>query len=116
MDQIRKHRFYQEYSAKRVEHIGGIEVYFDDLEVTCEMVFDRTKDVEPLCLEDAENSLFMWDNKGCIDILKLRHCSLQDNQFLAISYLWEICDDLLLAKMENVSASPGLESLGLRVN
>ena len=114
MDQIRKHRFYQEYPAKGVKHIGGIEGYFDDLEVYCGMAFDRTKDVEPLCLEGAENSLFVWD-KGCIDILKLRDCSLQDDQLLAISYLWEICDDLLLAKMENVSASPGFEPLGLRV-
>ena len=30
-----------------------------------------------------------------------------------ISYLWELCYDRLLAKHDNVSASPGFEALGL---
>ena len=55
-----------------------------------------------------ENSLFVW-SKDCITILKQRDCSLQESQLLAISYLWEICDDLLLAKKDNVSFSPGFE-------
>ena len=37
-------------------------------------------------------------------------------QLDAIAYLWEISYDLLLAKSENVSTSPGFESLGLKVN
>ena len=34
----------------------------------------------------------------------------------AVAYMWEICYNLLLAKGENVSVSPGYENLGLRVN
>ena len=73
------------------------------------------EDVTPLCSEGAENSLFVW-SKDCITILKQRDYILQESQLLAISYLWEICHDLLLAKKDNVSFSPGFESLGLRVN
>ena len=115
VDQMRKHIFYQEYTAKGVKHIGEIEEYFDDLEVYCGMVFDRTKDVEPLYLEGAENSLSVW-SKHITEILKQSDVSLQESQLLAISYLWEICDDLLLAKHDNVSARPTFELLGLRIN
>ena len=115
VDQMRKHRFYQEYPEKGVKNIGEIEGCFEHLKVYCGMVFDRMEDVSPLCLECAENSLFVW-SKGCIDIMKQRDCSIQESQLLAISYLWEICDDLLLAKKDNVSFSPGFELLGLRVN
>ena len=48
-------------------------------------------------------------------ILSFREC-LQESQLLTISYLWEICVDLLLAKHNNVSVSPGFESPGLRIN
>ena len=29
---------------------------------------------------------------------------------------WKVCDDLFLAKHQNVSDSPGMEALGLRIN
>ena len=98
-----------------MKNIGEIEGCFDNREVYCGMAFDRTEDVTPLCSEGVENSLFVW-SKGYIDITKQRDCSLQESQLLAISYLWEICDDLLLAKKDNVSGSPGFKALGLRVN
>ena len=88
-------------SGEGGENLGEIEGYFENLEVYCGMAFDRKEDVTPLFSEGAENSLFVWI-KDCITILKQRDCSLQESQPLAISYLWEICDDLLLAKKDNV--------------
>ena len=41
---------------------------------------------------------------------------MQTLQLDAISYLSELCYDLLLANGDNVSASPRFESLGLREN
>ena len=41
---------------------------------------------------------------------------LEKVQLDAVAYLWELCYDLLLSERCNVSKSPGLESLGLRVN
>ena len=115
VDQMRKHRFYQEYPAKGVENIGGIGGYHDNLLVYCGMAFDRAEDVSPLCSDGTENSLFVWTNT-CTDILKQREGTLEDSQLLAIAYLWEICDDLLMAKCDNVSSAPGFEALGLRIN
>ena len=108
LDQMRKHQFYQQYPAKGEKNFGEIEGYFENIEVYCGMEFDRKEDFTPLCSEGAENSLFVWI-KDCITILKQRYCSLQESQLLEISYLWEICDDLLLAKKDNVSFSPGFE-------
>ena len=79
------------------------------------MSFDKMKDVTSICSDGTDDSLFVW-TKECLDILKQRDGKLKDNQLLAISYLWELCYDLLLAKHDNVSASPGFEALGLRIN
>ena len=69
----------------------------------------------PLCSDGADNSLFVW-SKQLINELKKKGDNLQKVQLDAVAYLWEICYDLALAKFENVSVSPGFESLGLRVN
>ena len=37
-------------------------------------------------------------------------------QLDAVSYLWELSYDLLIAKSDNVSTSLGFEALGLKVN
>ena len=79
------------------------------------MAFDRAEDFLPLCSDGTENSLFVWTNT-CTDILKQREGTLEDSQLLAIAYLWEIFNDLSLANCDNVSGSPGFESLGLRIN
>ena len=112
---MRKHRFYQEYPAEGVENIGEMGGYFDNLEMYCGMAFNRQGDVSPLCSEGAASSLFVWSTQS-IEQLKRREGTLKDGQLMAVSYLWEICDDLLLAKHQNVSRSPGFEALGLRVN
>ena len=112
---MRKHRFYQEYPGKGEKKIGEIGGFFDNLEVYFGLAFDRTGDVSPLCSDGAENRLFVW-SKYSTEIMKQRDVSLQESQLLEISYLWEICDDILLAKHDNVSASPGFELLGLRIN
>ena len=48
--------------------------------------------------------------------MKKKGGDLKKLQSDAIAYLWEISYDLLLPKHDNVSTSPGFESLGLRVN
>ena len=79
------------------------------------MAFDRAEYVLLLYSESVENSLLVWC-KQYTDILEQRDGSLQESQLVAISYLWEICGDILLAKHANVSTSPGFEALGLRMN
>ena len=79
------------------------------------MAFKRAEDGLPLCTDGTENSLFVCTNT-CTEILKQREGTLEDSQLLAIAYLWEICDNLLLANFDNVSGSPGFESLRLRIN
>jgi len=55
-------------------------------------------------------------NRLHIGELKKKDGDLKKLQLDAIAYLWEISHDLLLPKHDNVSTSPGFESLGLRVN
>jgi len=115
IEQMRKSRFYQEYPWGGVPNIGGTGGTFENLRVFCGMAFNRKDDISPLCSVNANNSLFVW-SKQTIEELKKKDGNLQDNQLVAISYLWETCDDLLLAREHNVSQSPGCEGLGLRVN
>ena len=68
----------------------------------------------PLCSDGKEDSLFIR-NRETMDVLKKKDGKLETLQLHAVAYLWEICYDLLLANGENVSASRGFESLGLRV-
>ena len=79
----------------------------------CGMAFDRTGDVSPLYSIGAENSLIVWSTHT-IEELKKKGGSLRDEQLIAVSYLWELCDNLLLASADNVSDSPGCEGMGLR--
>ena len=114
VDQMRKHWFYQEYPAEGVEKIGGIGDFFEYLEMYRGMPFSKKEDIPPLCSDGADNSLFVW-SKQSIEMLKKRDGRFQNEQHLVISDLWEICDDLSLAKYQNVSASLGMEVLGLRI-
>ena len=73
------------------------------------MAFDANGIIAPLCSVNEE----VWSSES-IDELKKQEGKMQTLQLNAVSYLWELCYDLLLANGENVSASPGFESLGLR--
>lgn len=115
IDQMRKHTFYQEYPEEGVDNIGGAGGYFQYLEMFCGMAFDRKKDVSPICSVNSHKSLFAWSDLIMRE-LKKKDGSLRDNQLVAISYLWEMVDDLLLDRRHNVSVSPGFESFGLRIN
>ena len=81
----------------------------------CGMAFDANGIIAPLCSDNEEDSIFVWSSES-IDELTKREGKMQTLQLNAVSYLWELCYDPLLANSENVSASPGFESLGLRVN
>ena len=114
-DQMRKNPLYQLYPVKGVKNIVGEGGYFGNLDMYCGMAFDKKEDVAPLCSDGADNSVFVW-SKQSINELKKKGDNLQKVQLDAVAYLWEICYDLALAKFENVSVSPGFESLGLRGN
>ncbi len=79
------------------------------------MAFDVKSDETPLCTHGASDSLFVWSEET-MNELKRRGGNLQRLQLDAVSYLWEICYDLLLKKNSNVFISPGFESLGPRLN
>ena len=114
-DEMRVHRLYREYPALGVLNLGAIEGNFDSLVMHCGMAYDKKESVTSLVSQGEGESLFIW-SKETINELKGKGGELKKLQLDAVAYLWEICYDLLLAKAENVSTSPGFESLGLRVN
>ena len=82
----------------------------------CAMVFDKKQDVTSLCSNDGDASLFVWSKQTIAELNNKKDGNMQRMQLNAVAYLWELCYDLLLATGENVSASPGFEAFGLRVN
>ena len=97
------------------ENLGVPEGNFDNLSMHFGMAYDKKGDINPLITQDASNSLFVWSNET-IKELKSKSGEPKKLQLDAVAYLWEICYDRVLAKAENVSTSPGFESLGLQVN
>ncbi len=63
----------------------------------------------------TQDSLFVWSKQTMSELIK-RSGDLKRLQLDAVLYLWELCYDITLAKSDNVSVSPGFESLGLKVN
>jgi len=114
-DEMRKHPLYARYPAFGVDNVGAREGYFENLDMYCAMSFHSKSDVTALCSHDLENSLFVWSGETMEEIKK-KGGVLQKHQLDAVSYLWELCYDLLLARSDNISVSPGFESFGLRVN
>jgi len=114
-DEMREHRLYREYPAIGVENLGVSEGNFDNLSMHCGMAYDKKEDITPLIAQDASDGLFVWSDETLKE-LKSKSGEPKKLQLDAVAYLWEMCYDLVLAKAENVSTSPGFESLGLRVN
>ena len=79
------------------------------------IAFDIREDITPPCCDVEDGGLFVWSEE-CMSELKKRSGALKTLQLDAISYLWEICYDLLITRGDDVSDSPGFEALGLRVN
>ena len=79
------------------------------------MGFDRKEDVLPLFSFDSNRDLFVWSEETLGELRKKKG-DLKDKQLVAISYLWELRDSLLMAKSDNLSQSPSFESIGLTVN
>ena len=81
------------------------------------MAYDKrdVDSVKPLYSNGESSSLFVWSDRT-MDELKKKGGDTKKLQLDAVAYLWEICYDILLANGDNVSKSPGFESLGLRVN
>ncbi len=119
-EEMRKCQFYRRYPSRdATEDSGAWSGYFENLRMFCGMAFDKKGEVRPLCSIGKEDSLFVWSDR-VIEELKKRAekkgVSLQRMQLTAVAYLWEMYYELMLARSENVSKSPGAESLGLRVN
>ena len=91
-----------------------IEGNFGNLVMYYGMAYDKYNNISLLCSKSTDDSLFVW-TKETISELKKRG-DLQKLQLYAVAYVWEVCYDLAWAKRDNVSESPGYESLGLRVN
>jgi len=115
LEQMKEHEFYRQYPSKGVENLGGTGGVFQNLSMYCGMAFDKKKDVKPLCSNGSDDSLFVWSKQNIAELAK-KDGDMKRKQLNAISYLWELCYDLLLATGENVSVSPGFEAFGLRVN
>ena len=120
MTEMRKSRFYRYYpSMNAAYNFGRIRNgYFEDLDMYCAMAFDL-RNVYQICSVDGDDSLFVW-SKQVMDFLEKKAKSTdvplrRMQTTAAVAYLWEICYDLMLAKNDNMSDSPGFEGLGLRV-
>ena len=114
-DQMRMHRLYREYPASGVDDLGVAEGTFNNLTMYCGMAYDKKGDTGALRSRGTAGSLFVW-RQEIMDELNKKGGDLKKLQLDAVAYLWELAYDLVLAKSENVSTSPGFESLGLRVN
>ena len=105
-----------------VDNIGARQGYFKNLDTFCPMAFDKSESVSSLCSRDKDDSLFVWSDQTIDELKKYAlnrgggSTGLQKVQLDAVAYLWELCYELLLSRSNNVSKSPGFESLGLRVN
>jgi hypothetical protein len=91
--------------------------HFEDLKFYVGMAFDA-KDAGPIYARDEDdNNLFVWSNEF-ISFLTERagkkETTLERMQLTSASYLWELCYDLMLAHVENISVSAGIEGLGLK--
>ncbi len=117
--EMRRSRFYRYYPSKEAtDVVGGFRnAYFEDLDFYCAMAFDP-KSVDQICSIDSDDSLFVWSKKFISflnDRAKAKEVTLKRMQITAVAYLWEMCYDLMLARSDNISDSPGFEGLGLRV-
>ena len=114
-DEMREHRIYREHPAIRVENLGVSEGNFNNLNMHCQMAYNKKGDNIRLITQDANNSLCVCSNETLKE-LQSKSEEQKKLQLDVVTYLWEICYDLVLAKAECVFTRPGFESLGLRVN
>ena len=115
IDQMRVYRLYSAYPACGVPHLGATEGNFDDLAMHCGMTYDKKADVTSLMSTGDSRNLLVWTSET-INALKGYGAKLKKLQLDEVTYLWELCYDLLLEEADNLSVSPGFESLGLRIN
>ena len=115
IEQIKKSRFYQEYPCRGVPNIGDIDGSFESLWVFYGMVFDKRVVFHLSAWLMRRIYVFVW-SKQTIEELKKKNGNLQNNQRVAISYLWEVCDDRMLAREYNLFQSLSCVGFGLKVD
>ena len=105
------HWMYREYPTRGLDSVGKREGFFDNLVMYYGIAYDKGGDTEALRPVGAANSLYVWRKEVTDDELNKKG-DLSKLPLDAVSYLWEQGYDLLLAKSDNVSISPGFEALG----
>ena len=81
----------------------------------CGMTYDKKADVTSLMSTGDSRNLLVWTSET-INALKGYGAKLKKLQLDEVTYLWELCYDLLLEEADNISASQRIETLGLRMN
>ena len=120
-DQMIASKAYRTYPSREVEPFVQPEGYHENLVTHCAMAFDKTEDKDVLAKlysHGNRDSIFVWSEEIMAELKAKAGDSLllQKLQRDAVAYLWELCYDIMLARADNVSESPGFEALGLRDN
>ena len=75
--------------------------------------FDRTDRAAVKAITAKDNGIFVWSDATMAMIEKwdCKGASLEDKQLHMVVYAAELFYDLMIAKADNVSRSPGFESI-----
>ena len=92
--------------------IGTVRDRGRPIDIEVKEAVKATKDALTSCSHDSSAFKLVHMKEE----LTKKDGDMKRKQLNAISYIWELCYDLLLATGENVSVSPGFEAFGLRVN
>ena len=75
--------------------------------------FDRTDRAAVKAITARKNGIFVWSDETIAALGKweAKGASLEDKQLHMIGYAFELFYDLMIAKSENASRSPGFEAI-----
>ena len=81
-------------------NVGDRQRYFENFVTHVAMAFDKREVncIVPLCSSDEDHDIFIWSVRTLNEPRKRGSDNLQTTQLNTISYSWEICYYLLLAK------------------
>lgn len=116
----RESNFHNTYPQKAATYPSARQGYFDDLELYCGLGFDRHDKHHSLLYDNTvDHPVFAWSDKT-VSMLKTSKVgtsavplSLEGKQLIAVSYLTEVVYDICIPDDNNVSGSPGYESMGM---
>lgn len=109
----RKKKFYQTYPLKTVHNPVADSIrrgYFDNLRQVVALAVDRRRPSWRLALQDGK--IFVWPRE-VVEQLKKKKRNIEIEMMDALTLLIENAYDVCIAPRDNVSTSPGFESLGM---